>query len=53
LVTTSSSVRDQQDRAKDPRGTLMEALTAPHLTSRLQIQQLAGATVYVKVCDDR
>jgi hypothetical protein len=26
----------------------MAALTARHLTSRLQIQQLAGAAVYVK-----
>jgi hypothetical protein len=38
----------ESDRAKDPHGTLMAALTARHLTSRLQIQQLAGAAVYVK-----
>jgi hypothetical protein len=36
------------DRAKDPHGNLMAALTARHLTSRLQIQQLARAAVYVK-----
>jgi hypothetical protein len=40
-------------RAKDLRGTLMAALTAQHLTSRLQTQQLAGATVYIEVCNDR
>jgi hypothetical protein len=40
-------------RAKDLRGTLMAALTAQHLTSRLQTQQLAGATIYIKVCNAR
>jgi hypothetical protein len=34
-------------------GTLMEALRARHLTSRLQIQRLAEATVYLEVCNDR
>ncbi len=40
-------------RAMDLRGTLMAALTAQHLTSRLQTQQLAGATVYIEVRNDR
>jgi hypothetical protein len=31
----------------------MAALWARHLTSRLQIQQLAGAAVYMKACHDR
>jgi hypothetical protein len=31
----------------------MAALTARHLTSQLQIQQLTGAAVYIKVCHDR
>jgi hypothetical protein len=31
----------------------MAALTAQHLTSRLQIQRLTGATVYIKACNDR
>jgi hypothetical protein len=31
----------------------MAALAALHLTSRLQTQRLAGATVYIEVCSDR
>jgi hypothetical protein len=45
--------RDRWDRAEDLRGTLMGALGARHLTSRLQTQQLAEATVYVQACNDR
>jgi hypothetical protein len=45
--------RDRCDRAEDLRGTLMAALGARHLTSRLQTQQLAEATVYLEAWNDR
>jgi hypothetical protein len=53
LGHTLSSQIGSSVRAKDLRGTLMAALTAQHLTSRLQTQQPAVATVYIEVCNDR
>jgi hypothetical protein len=41
------------DRAKDRRGALMAAPLARHVTSRPQIQQLAGTAVYMKACYHR
>ena len=49
----SSSTLGLECEPRTCGGTLMEALRARHLTSRLQIQRLAEATVYLEVCSDR